>query len=243
MRRVASWNTRPWEDRTALARDLFRRVADGVFVPKSPNDAWERHNPEHRNCGFSLGLGPAPLGSDVCLGIRLESIDRARRLGRCSLNNPDTSLDSPQTAVTTERRANPRNEIPAALVPIGPQAGSREVIVSQIMNLSVSGAKLCCDEPIGCDRIWLAFNADRRMIVEAEIIWSDYATAGPNAVTYGVNFTRMLSEAEFVRLVDTLAEQEEAPDACDLSAREREESLFELFRGHTPQGAKPRDLL
>ncbi len=116
-------------------------------------------------------------------------------------------------------------------------------MTSRIMNLSVSGAKLCCDEPIDCDRIWLAFSADRRMIVEAEIIWTDYATAGPDAILYGVNFTRMLSEAEFVRLADTLTEQENDSDACALSVREREESLFALFRGHTPQGAKPRDLL
>ncbi|MGD9857331.1 MAG: PilZ domain-containing protein [Planctomycetaceae bacterium] len=146
-------------------------------------------------------------------------------------------------AAVTERRSHARLDIPAAVVPLGHQAESPRVLNSRILNLSVSGAKLCCDTPIDTDRIWLAFSAERRMIVEAEIIWSDFASQGPHEIVYGISFTRMLSESEFVRLVDSLAQQEVDPAKLSPSIREREESLFTLFRGHTPQGARPRGSL
>lgn len=156
------------------------------------------------------------------------------------MTTPAASQESAFVPVGAERRVHERWEIPAALVPVGQRAESPRVMNSRILNLSVAGARLCCDEPIDSDHIWLAFSTERRMIVEAEVIWSDFATEGPHRIVYGVSFTRMLSEAEFSRVIDSLAEQVSDPDRLGPSIREREESLFTLFRGHSPQGARPR---
>ncbi|MBX3438830.1 MAG: PilZ domain-containing protein [Planctomycetaceae bacterium] len=154
------------------------------------------------------------------------------------------SLPSMAAAIVpVDRRTRPRQDIPAAVVPIGHSGQSAKLVTARILNLSVAGAKLSCDAPLDADRIWLAFTTERRMTLEAEIIWSDFATKGPHEVVYGVSFTRMLSEAEFTRLVETLTAQGQQPHEVAPSAREREESLFSLFRGHSPQGAKPRNTI
>ena len=134
-------------------------------------------------------------------------------------------------------RADHRLDIPAAVVPIRQPDTSRRVMASRIINVSLGSAKLCCDEPIDSDRIWLAFNSERPMTVEADILWTDLASPGPVEILYGVRYTRMISRTEFRRLVDSLWEQEDNSSMLFTSVRSRE-SLFSLFRGHSPRGAR-----
>lgn len=149
-----------------------------------------------------------------------------------------------RSAAATERQMNPNAEIPGSIVPIVHRADPPQFMSCRILNLFSRGARLRCEAPLSCDRVLLTYTADRHMIVEADVVWSDFASAGPDDVVYGVSFDRVLSSSDFTELIGslTLLELGDELDALVPSSRELEESLFALFRGHSPQGARSQSV-
>lgn len=152
----------------------------------------------------------------------------------CATAHPN--LD--EVGTNSDRRQHPRVDIPAATIVVGHLGENPQVVTSRITNLSQTGANIVSESPIEGEGIWIAFTQDERLILETEIVWSDDSTSMDGEFNYGVRFTRSLQEQELVEVIDELRKQPKVDPDLTPTLRQREESLFSLFRGHTPQGAR-----
>jgi len=137
-----------------------------------------------------------------------------------------------------DRRQHARVDIPAAAVVVGQPGENPRVLTSRILNLSQSGANIASESRISEERLWLAFTADERLILEAEVVWFDDTTSEDDEFNYGLRFVRSLQEQEFIEVMKELKTQPQATTKLNTTLRQREESLYSLFRGHSPQGAR-----
>ncbi len=137
-----------------------------------------------------------------------------------------------------DRRQHPRVDIPAAAVVAGQPGENPHVVTTRIVNLSQSGANLASESRFDNDTLWLAFSTDERLILEAEVVWRDDADFDGAEFNYGVRFIRTLREEEFVEVINSLKTQRVHEPKLAPTLRQREESLYSLFRGHSPRGAR-----
>ena len=140
--------------------------------------------------------------------------------------------------IQTDRREHMRVDIPAAAVVVGQPGENPQVLTTRICNLSQSGASIVSDTRIDQERLWLAFTADERLILESELVWTDDEAEDGDEFHYGVRFLRSLQEHEFLEVIKELQTQPKVTSEINPSLRQREESLFSLFRGHSPKGAR-----
>ncbi len=139
-----------------------------------------------------------------------------------------------------DRRQHQRVDIPAAAVVAGQSGENPHVVTTRILNLSQSGANVVSETRFDSDTLWLAFTTDERLILEAEVVWRDDTTDSDCEFYYGVRFIRSLREDEFVEVINVLKSQPVQEIKLAPTLRQREESLYSLFRGHSPQGARSK---
>ncbi|MCA9075656.1 MAG: PilZ domain-containing protein [Planctomycetaceae bacterium] len=156
------------------------------------------------------------------------------------MNCATAHLDSCETPSVSDRRQHARVDIPAAAIVVGHPGENPQVVTSRILNVSQTGANIVSESPIEGEHLWVAFTADERLILETEIVWSDDSETDDGGNNYGVRFTNSLTEQEFVDVLNELKQQPQEDPELTPTLRQREESLFSLFRGHNPKGAKSK---